>query len=376
MGALQRIGSWFGFAARSEDAGGILPPPRAEGTGFVSPETAVRIGDVYRAVQVYQTAVTQLSLDVERAGQKMTETPALVRRPSVDPETHRSAFLAETVAALRLHGNAYWLKEYGSEGTVINLTPLDPNLVRPHRHETTKRRLFSYDGREDYTTREIQHLKLMRRSGQAYGLGPIQAARVELSGAIDVRDYGGAFYKNNDVPSGVLSTDSQLTPDQLAKYKKAWEETHDGKIRVIGSGLKYAPILLKPSDAQWVEASKMTTAQIARLFGVPASLMLASIEGDTQTYANIEQAWIEFVRFSLMTDLREIEEAFTACLPRGQVARFNLETLLRSDTKTRYEAHQIGLNAGFLTVAEVRAIENLPPLPAGTTATVKEPTNV
>jgi phage portal protein BeeE len=49
-------------------------------------------------------------------------------------------------------------------------------------------------------------------------------------------------------------------------------------------------------------------------------------------------------------------------LPRGQRARFNLEALLRSDTTTRYAAHKVALEVGFLTVAEVRAIENLPPL--------------
>src|SRR5690606_31652595 len=259
--------------------------------------------------------------------------------------------LAETVAALRLHGNAYWLKERGPDGTVINLTPLDPARVHIHRHHRTRRPLFAYDGREDYTAYDIQHLALVRRTGQLYGLGPIQAARVELAGAADVRDYGAQWFAEDDVPSGVLSTDQPINRKQAADYKDVWKETADGGVRVIGSGLRYNPILLKPADAQWVEATRLSTVQIARLFGVPASLMLATIEGSSQTYANIEQAWIEFLRFSLMTDLREIEEALTACLPRTQTVRFNLETLLRSDTKSRYEAHEIAIRAGIYSPA-------------------------
>ena len=369
MTALERLGAWLGLATRSETS--VTPPPRPSTSSFLTTEGALRLADVYRAVQVYQTAVSQLSLDVER-DTPLERTPTLIRRPSVDMS--RSAFLAETVAALRLHGNGYWLKERAHDGTVLNLTPLDPGRVYAHRHPRTRRPLYAYDGREDYTPYEVQHLALMRRPGHLTGLGPIQAARVELAGVGAVRDYGAQWFAEDDVPSGVLSTEQPLNRKQAKEYKDVWKETADGGVRVIGSGLRYNPILLKPADAQWVEATRLSTVQIARLFGVPAALMLATIEGSSQTYANIEQAWIEFVRFSLMTDLREIEEAFTACLPRTQTVRFNLEALLRSDTKTRYEAHKIGLDAGFLTVAEVRAIENLAPLPAASPAPVKETT--
>ena len=46
-------------------------------------------------------------------------------------------------------------------------------------------------------------------------------------------------------------------------------------------------------------------------------------------------------------------------LPRGQNARFVLDDLLRADTLERFQAYQIGLAAGFLTVDEVRAAEDL-----------------
>src|SRR5699024_7486663 len=121
----------------------------------------------------------------------------------------------------------------------------------------------------------------------------------------------------------------------------------------------YSPILLNPADAQFLENQQFTVTQIARLFGIPASLMLAVVEGGSQSYANVEQDWIAYIRFSLMSYLREIEEAFTKLLPNGQTARFNIETLLRADTKTRYEAHEIAIRAGFMKPEEVREIEGL-----------------
>ena len=68
------------------------------------------------------------------------------------------------------------------------------------------------------------------------------------------------------------------------------------------------------------------------------------------------------MRFTLTKYLRKIEEALTTFTPRGQTVRFQISALLRSDTLTRYKAHQIALNAGFMTLNEVRAIESLPPL--------------
>ena len=363
MNLLTRLGAWLGLVERSADggSGGILPPPRAAGTGYVAPEMALRIIDVWRAVAIYQTAAAQLSIDVERAGEVLLDRPILARRPSASAS--RSRFLAETVASLLLHGNAYWLKTRGSDGyTIINLDVLDPAAVSVSR-DRAGRVTFGYDGRDDYTPHEIEHLKLLSRPGQLLGLGPIQAARTELSGIIDLRDYGARWFSTTtDVPSGVLSTDQQLPAAVADEYKRRWQETHDGGIRILGNGLRYDPILLRPEDAQWVESKRLSTTDIARLFGVPAKLMLAAIEGGSQTYSNVEQEWTEFVRFSLMTVLREIEEALTNCLPRGQTARFNIEALLRTDTKSRYEAHEIGLRAGFLTVDEVRAREGLPPL--------------
>ena len=42
--------------------------------------------------------------------------------------------------------------------------------------------------------------------------------------------------------------------------------------------------------------------------------------------------------------------------------RFNVDGFLRPDTTTRYAAHKTAIEAGFLTIDEVRAIEGLNPL--------------
>ena len=63
---------------------------------------------------------------------------------------------------------------------------------------------------------------------------------------------------------------------------------------------------LSPEDLQFIESQQFNTTQIARLLGIPASLMLAKVEGTSLTYSNIEQEWLTFgweLAFTLLDKL-------------------------------------------------------------------------
>jgi HK97 family phage portal protein len=337
-----------------------IPTREAVGSS-VSSREALGLSTVYRAVSIRATAARQLSIDVYRGDDKI-DTPSIVKRPDLD--TSRAVFVERTVVSLNVAGNAYWRVRRNPAGQVATLEVLNPHDVQVDVTPSGRVTGYQYGG---YALKldEVKQLARLRVPGSAYGLGPIQAAQAELRGAIDLRDYASNWIASGDVPSGVLKSDQQITSEQADELKTRWATTRGGKrgVAVLGNGFGYQPVFLSPSDAQFIESQQFTTTQIARLFGVPASLMLAASDGNSQTYQNVEQDWLGFVRFGLMEDLTEIEDALTDVLPRGQVAKFNVEGLLRSDTLTRYQAHKLGLEAGFLTIPEVRDIEHLPALP-------------
>ncbi|WP_344202073.1 phage portal protein [Pseudolysinimonas kribbensis] len=344
----------------------MLPPSRAAASATVTSGQALGLSTVYRAVSIRTTAARQLSIDVHRGG-TIIDSPAIIRRPDVDSSL--PVFIERTVVSLNLTGNAFWRIRRNSIGQVVTLEALNPHDVQIDVTASGRVTGYGYQG-QALGVEDVKHLARLRVPGTPYGLGPIQAAQAELRGAIDLRDYAANWIASGDVPSGILRSDQQLTPEQATDVRTRWETTRGGKrgVAVLGSGMSYTPIFLSPADAQFIESQNFTTTQIARLFGVPASLMLASTEGAPTTYQNVAQDWLGFVRFGLMEDLSEIEDALTDLLPRGQFARFNLEVLLRSDTTTRYATYKVALEAGFMTVAEVRAIENLPPLAGAPTA--------
>ncbi len=384
MGMMDRAAALLGFAARSDEQPAamperLMPPPRQY---QLTTDASMRISTVYRAVEVLAIGVSQLGIDQWR-GSRRVPAASLIQRPDVDE--WRSAFLEYTTVSMALDGNAYWMILRGPSGEPVSLKPLNPLEVHPVRDPETERVYFHWRGQRytkgDRTGGDIVHLKKLRMLGAEKGLGPIEAARAELTGAMQARDYSSSWFERGDVPSGILATDQVLSGEQANRYQKIWEgydpETGEykpkgHKVRVLGQGLKYDPLQIKPADLQFLETQQFNTTQIARLFGTPASLMLAAVEGNSQTYSNVEQDWIAFTRFTLMKYLREIEEALSSVLPYGNTVRFNVDALHRSDTMTRYGAHEIGIRSGFLTVAEAREIEGLDPLENTPTATPVE----
>lgn len=379
MNFIDRAAALFGFATRADDAvttipASIMPPPRNR---VLDADAALRISTVYRAVEVLAIGISQLGIDQWRGDRRVTPA-SLIVRPDIND--WRPAFLEYTTVSLALDGNAYWRILRSPNGEPISLQPLNPTEVSASRDHQTGRMKFYWRGQTlgpgDRAGGDIVHLQKLRIPGRDKGLGPIEAARAELTGALQARDYSSSWFERGDVPTGLLTSDQPLSAAQAQAYKDVWNgiDPATGKptpngvgIRVLGSNLKYDPLQIKPADLQFLETQQFNTTQIARLFGTPASLMLATVEGNSQSYSNVEQDWIAFTRFTLMAYLREIESALSAILPHGNTVRFNVDALQRSDTKTRYDAHKIGIDAGFLTIAEVRQIEGLDPLPENAT---------
>lgn len=322
---------------------------------------------VYRSIFIIQTAARQLSIDVWRGGQLLgvKDRPSFLNLPNLALYSF-GAFVAETVSSMAQRGNAYWhVKRAGYDvGDVVNLNPLHMAAYLEDGKPN-----YIYEGRR-IPTNDIVHLRLLRQPGTLDGLGPLQACAAKITGALETAHYGNTWTKTGGAPPGLLITDQSLSKAQADEYKAQANATmqYQNGIAVLGNGLKYEKLYFTPAELEFIETQRENTAAIARMFGIPAKKLLVSLEGSSDTYSNAEQENQQFYRETLMGYLREIEEALTYLAPRGTHVRFNVDGLLRADTKTRYEAHQIGLNAGFLTVDEVREIEGLGPMPTTITS--------
>jgi len=91
--------------------------------------------------------------------------------------------------------------------------------------------------------------------------------------------------------------------------------------------------------------------------------MIASEAGGSLTYANVEQRALDFLTFTLRPWIVRLETALSVLLSSTTTVKFNAAALVRTDLKSRYEAHESAIRAGWKLLSEVRDLEDLPPIP-------------
>lgn len=377
----------FGLEALSETPGepegdysaNVTPPARSGHS--LTLNDALGLPAVFRSIQIIAGLGSQLLLESWRGTERVTPTPKLLEQP--DPWRSLSSFLERCLIDLATDGNAFLLKSYGPDRQVAAVQALDPFQTRVRRHPRTGAKEYvTYDPAtrrtHTYTADRIEHVWALEVPGHDRGLAPIAANRLALAGQLDTRDYAGEWFGTTDVPSGVLSSDQQLDPASVAMYRRVWHNpgAYDDddttnlvrrgpSVRVLGKGLTYTPIMLKPEDAQWIESRKFGLLEVALMWGMPANYLHASIEGSSLTYQSLEMIDTQFLKLTLYPAyLRKLEAAFTNLLPRGQTSRFDPSAFLRPDAKTRAEVDKTYIDAGVYDAAYVRTRDRIE-LPAG-----------
>ena len=100
--------------------------------------------------------------------------------------------------------------------------------------------------------------------------------------------------------------------------------------------------------------------------------MIGENEKTSSWGTGVEQITLGFVRFTLAPMLCRWEEELNRKLFRraGQFVEFSLAALLRGDSKAKAEAFRSaiggpGTGDGWMSVNEIRKLENLPPIDGG-----------
>lgn len=363
-GFFRRTGEALGFIVpvtenRGVDgpAAGVIPPARSD-ISSISVEQALSIGAVYRCVSILTASISQMPLGVYRDGIEI-KTPTIVKNPNID-ESQRQ-FIKQTVWSLSTHGNAYW-RVYGDYPNIQNLEVLDPTQVTVQVDPKTGKKTYWLGTSE---IRNIKHLKLMSKPGCAKGYGPIQYGQSELIGAFKVRNFADTWF-NGSVPQGMLTTDQVLGPEESAAFAAAFEKfVRENGIAVMSAGLSYEHLNIKPADAQYLEVQQAQTVAIARLFGVPTTLLASGNEGTSNTYMNQQELFMQFLQTTLTDYMNEIEDALSSLLPRGQEVNFKEDALLRMNTSLEVDVQVKQIAAGLRTPDELRAADGLEPLSEG-----------
>lgn len=326
---------------------------------IVDVETTLSVPAIWRGVTMISDDVGSLPIYSYRGDMRLEPTPRILERPN-PLETAMETYSA-MAAALLLHGNyVALLGPRGLNGYPDYIIPVDPAKVHFFVRDGVK--YARIDERAYVVGEEVFHIKGFSLPGEMVGVGIVAAQRQGIGAAIAVMEYAARYFDGGAMPSyAIKSSNPDLTQDEAEALKQKWMEHYGARSRipaVLNSSTDIEELTANANDAQLVEARNQSILDASNIVGIPGNAVGAP--NQSRTYTNTELQALEYIKTSLRPITTRIEQSMSDLLPRGQYARFSFDAMLRADTLTRYQAHQIALNSGFLTVDEVRHIEHLP----------------
>ena len=136
-------------------------------------------------------------------------------------------------------------------------------------------------------------------------------------------------------------------------------------VMALPAGHELRSVGFSPEQMQLLELQQFCIEQIARIYSLPPVFLQDLSDG---TYSNTEQQDLHFVKHTLRRWIEQSEQEMNLKLfgrDSDFEVRFNVDSLLRGDLKTRMEAHATAIQNGIKTPNEVREKEGMEPLPGG-----------
>ena len=353
--------------------GGDIEVLNQSGT-VVNPETVFRVNAIFSAVSLISDTISTLPVDsyIRRDGARFAfrPRPAWVQQPDVD--TTKEAFYGSLIVSMLLDGNGFVRVFRDGAGRVVNMTVLNPAKVEI-RKDKVGGVTYIYEGEgKPLNKNELMHIPDVVRPGETRGISRVTALKDNFGLALALESYAARFFGQGASTQGIIEFPGNLTPEQAKQLVDGFDARHKGfrkshKTGVLSGGAKYVNTSVENDKAQFIDSRRMAVEDVARAFNIPPHLL--GLPG-TNTYSSVEQNNIAFVTHTLRPIVQKLESAFTPLManePGGTTAfiKFTLDGLLRGDANSRFTAYSTGLQAGYLTINDIRRLEDLPPVDGG-----------
>jgi len=282
--------------------------------------------------------------------------------PVAHPATHD--FWQQVVVSLLLDGNAFVRITRDGRGIVEDLTVLNPLNVEVLDDG------FRHNGETFIPRMEMLHVTEMLLPGEKRGTSRIKQAKDTLGLGIALEQYAGRFFGNGAYAGVVLEVPNELTKEQADEIQQAWEAKHRGLDRshrpaVLMNGMKATQMTVNPADSQMLDQRRFAVEEVCRIFRVPPFMLGVTTPGSV-SYSSVEQQMLYFMQHTIQPRVQMLEDAFSRLLVNdSSFIKFNLNSLVRADLATRTQAYSTALLAGYMSVNEVRSLEDMRDVDSG-----------
>lgn len=353
---------------------------------MVTPKKAIALGVVFECIDIITRTLSLVSpkiIELRNGGKYIALNHPYYNLLTLEPYPlyDASKMYQRMIANYLLFGNAYARILRDNIGRVIGIKLYEDSEVDVS--------IIEIDGIENHWYKISKTGELINQMDMIHlydftfdgvkGISRIHSKKNTIQNAGNIQNYSTEMYQNGANISGYIYGDRITEKGALDYVRKKFEEAYtskNGAIAALPAGYKYEPLKynIPFADAQIIEANKFSVEDIARIFGVPLSLLGRGESADNKADREYNTFLSTVIAPMTLLIENEINRKVLMNDPNYYL-KFELKGVYRTDMLTRYQAHQIGLNSGFINKDEVRNIEGMNPIDGGYGATYYQQLN-
>lgn len=349
-------------------SGGDLPTAQSAAGVTVGRESALRQAAVWACVRLLAEDVASLPVQTfTRDGERRQQVAKPRWMVAPNPEFNWFEVVQQLMAGLLTDGNGPLEIVRDRFQEPVEVWNRDPRTVELQRRSDGRPEFrVTPENGSAYTVpwENMLYVRGFMLPGGTRGLSPLSYARESIGEGIAAQQFGAKFFSQGAYAGGLIEVPGTATQEQVNELVTNWKKHHQGyqnahKPGVLTGGAQWRQVTIPPQDAQFIESRKFSVGEIARFYRVPPHKI-----GDltNATFSNIEHQAIEYVVDGIRPWLVRLEAALNVLLRPGVFPKWNVDALLRGDTKSRYDAYSVARNSGWLSADEIRSKEDLNPI--------------
>ena len=346
--------------------------------GWIAPRKAEGLSTVTACVNAISSAIASLPATVYRTrGGVKTEAPdhalAKLIANGVTENASWHDLVESMVADALLYGNALCEIRTATNGSLDGLYYIPWQWVTPVYLGNGRLAFdvsYSYNvgnvpvgERKRLLSGDVLHLKDRPDDG-LLGRSRLERCAPVIRAAESLFEFTANLYKTGMFPSGAIEYSGQMTDGTRALLRQQLDamyqgQANAGKALILSDGLSWKPLQMNAEQSELLTSRRFATEEICRCFGVPPQVV-----GDLSdsSYNVASEMFAAYRQQALLPWVNKLQSLFNrGLLGRAYSLELDLSTIEKADVKRRWDTYKIAVDAGILTVDEIRDLEGYNP---------------
>ncbi|MCD3211003.1 phage portal protein [Clostridium botulinum C/D] len=328
---------------------------------------------IFGAVSMLSNSLASAPISVRQDYKKLTpKENDLARLLEYGPNSYMTTFqfirCMETIRNIK--GSAYAIKEYGPYNDISAIWILKNEYITPIQDKDTKELYFKIKSNNEELYIHSSHIiNVNHISEDGYtAINPLDVLTNTIDYDMEIKEFSLNQMKNGLKANVVIKLQNKLSEASLDLYDEMIQRFKKNGILYLDQGKEIQELKNNNFiDPKVFEVEDITIARVARTYNIP----IGKLSAGKNVYSSAEQSDLEYIKDAILPTARMYEQEFSKkCLTipqrdNGIQVKMSLNGFARGDMNTRGNFYFKGIRSSWFCANEIRALEDMPPIPGG-----------